>query len=72
MMGLDAAAEHRITSPLRGEVGATAPGEGFTLSAQSEGPSPLTLTLSPEGRGDTKAGGRFHQHPVHRTTPKDH
>ncbi|KKB81202.1 hypothetical protein VW35_03450 [Devosia soli] len=43
---------HWLTSPLRGEVGANAPGEGFTLSAQAEKTSPLTLTLSPKGRGD--------------------
>ena len=44
-----------LTSPLRGEVGATAPGEGFSVAAYAEGHSPLTLTLSPEGRGAERA-----------------
>lgn len=58
MMGARYAIERRVTSPLRGEVGAIAPGEGFRFSVQSKRASPLTRTLSPEGRGDGKSGGR--------------
>ena len=62
---------HRVTSPLRGEVGAKAPGEGFTLAVQAEGTSPLTLTLSSQGRGD-QIGDRLERYNVRPVKPKDH
>ena len=48
------APDFNFTSPLRGEVDATAAGEGFGAAfplAPAASGEPLTPTLSPQGRG---------------------
>lgn len=57
-----------FTSPLRGEVGANAPGEGFTAlvgHGAFTSAEPLTPSLSPQGRGGEGAAASAGQETVY-------